>query len=139
MDDEYEGWEDLEIRGPCMKAWQQRGKQAEESAETPTRLLAEKVQEKPPLRSQRRPTSLWKQIIPFSEPNKTHQTPRPSKVSFLPPHPSPPTDSLTWHDSEITGHAPTDPLDDGYGINGIGFRPTPAMAYAGSRNGRSRF
>ncbi|PGH12383.1 hypothetical protein AJ79_04331 [Helicocarpus griseus UAMH5409] len=36
---------------------------------------------------------------------------------------------LTWHDSEITGYAPTDPNDDGYGINGIGFKPTAAVAW----------
>ncbi|OJD16668.1 hypothetical protein AJ78_03178 [Emergomyces pasteurianus Ep9510] len=36
---------------------------------------------------------------------------------------------LTWHDSEITGYAPTDPNDDGYGINGIGFKPTAAIAW----------
>ncbi|KAG9244112.1 hypothetical protein BJ878DRAFT_534781 [Calycina marina] len=36
----------------------------------------------------------------------------------------------TWHDDEITGHRPTDPDDDGEGINGIGFKPTPAIAYA---------
>lgn len=45
----------------------------------------------------------------------------------------PPPESLTWHDSEITGHQPDDPHDDGYGINGIGFRPTPAIAYARSQ------
>ncbi|PYH63564.1 uncharacterized protein BO88DRAFT_409114 [Aspergillus vadensis CBS 113365] len=39
---------------------------------------------------------------------------------------------LTWHDSEITGHNPTDPTDDGYGLNGIGFKPTAAMAWARS-------
>lgn len=38
--------------------------------------------------------------------------------------------ALTWHDDEITGHDPDDPDDDGEGINGIGFRPTPAEAYA---------
>lgn len=38
-----------------------------------------------------------------------------------------------WHDSEITGHDPTDPNDDGYGINGIGFRPTPALAWSRSQ------
>jgi hypothetical protein len=37
--------------------------------------------------------------------------------------------SLTWQDSEITGHLLLDPDDDGEGINGIGFRPTPAMAF----------
>ncbi|KKZ59832.1 hypothetical protein EMCG_05361 [[Emmonsia] crescens] len=36
---------------------------------------------------------------------------------------------LTWRDSEITGCAPTDPTDDGYGINGIGFKPTAAIAW----------
>ncbi|KAK5056100.1 hypothetical protein LTR84_012653 [Exophiala bonariae] len=39
-----------------------------------------------------------------------------------------------WHDSEITGHDPTDPTDDGYGINGIGFRPTPALAWSRSQH-----
>ncbi|KAA8566667.1 hypothetical protein EYC84_009204 [Monilinia fructicola] len=38
--------------------------------------------------------------------------------------------ALTWHDDEITGYKPDDPDDDGEGINGIGFRPTPAIAYA---------
>jgi hypothetical protein len=37
-----------------------------------------------------------------------------------------------WADSEITGHLGEDPEDDGYGINGIGFKPTPAMAAARS-------
>lgn len=38
--------------------------------------------------------------------------------------------ALTWHDDEITGYKPDDPDDDGEGINGVGFRPTPAIAYA---------
>jgi hypothetical protein len=38
-----------------------------------------------------------------------------------------------WHDSEITGHDPDDPEDDGYGINGIGFRPTAAIAWTRSQ------
>ncbi|KAJ5156023.1 hypothetical protein N7492_008826 [Penicillium capsulatum] len=42
-------------------------------------------------------------------------------------------DPFTWHDSEITGHNPTDPTDDGYGINGVGFKPTAAMAWARSQ------
>jgi len=37
---------------------------------------------------------------------------------------------MTWHDDEITGHDPNDPDDDGEGINGIGFKPTPAEAYS---------
>lgn len=41
--------------------------------------------------------------------------------------------SMTWQDSEITGHEiDTTSGDDGEGINGIGFRPTPAMAAARS-------
>lgn len=38
--------------------------------------------------------------------------------------------SLTWHDHEITIYDPDDSDDDGTGINGIGFKPTPAIAYA---------
>ncbi|KAK4215558.1 hypothetical protein QBC37DRAFT_121596 [Rhypophila decipiens] len=38
--------------------------------------------------------------------------------------------SLTWHDDEITIYDPDDSDDDGTGINGIGFKPTPAIAYA---------
>jgi hypothetical protein len=46
--------------------------------------------------------------------------------------------ALTWHDDEITGHDPTDPDDDGEGINGIGFRPTPAEAYARAQKRRQQ-
>jgi hypothetical protein len=39
--------------------------------------------------------------------------------------------ALTWQDDEITGHElDLSGGDDGEGINGIGFRPTPAIAYA---------
>ncbi|KAI9724974.1 MAG: hypothetical protein M1812_000250 [Candelaria pacifica] len=43
---------------------------------------------------------------------------------------SPDPDSLTWREEEITGHKPDDPDDDGYGLNCVGFKPTPAIAYA---------
>ena len=43
-----------------------------------------------------------------------------------------------WHESEITGHDPDDPNDDGEGINGIGFKPTPAIAWARSRKRQSQ-
>jgi hypothetical protein len=52
-----------------------------------------------------------------------------------------PTSALTWHDSEITGHLAdpsTDPDDDGTGLNGIGFKPTPAIAYARSQKRRQQ-
>jgi len=43
--------------------------------------------------------------------------------------------ALTWQDDEITGHDidTTSVDDDGEGINGIGFKPTPAIAYARSQ------
>ncbi|PGH18660.1 hypothetical protein AJ80_04408 [Polytolypa hystricis UAMH7299] len=59
---------------------------------------------------------------PRQKPNKTR-----SKSPPLAGHPE--ENPLTWHDSEITGYNPEDPDDDGYGINGIGFRPTAAMAW----------
>ncbi|EPE35728.1 hypothetical protein GLAREA_05065 [Glarea lozoyensis ATCC 20868] len=44
----------------------------------------------------------------------------------------------TWHDDEITGHDPSDPEDDGEGINGIGFKPTAAEAYARAQKRKSQ-
>jgi hypothetical protein len=38
--------------------------------------------------------------------------------------------ALTWREDEITIYDPDDEDDDGTGINGVGFRPTPAMAHA---------
>jgi hypothetical protein len=59
---------------------------------------------------------------------------RPRAHSRSPPLDGNPEDNpMTWHESEITGHNPTDPNDDGYGINGIGFKPTPAIAWARSQ------
>lgn len=75
------------------------------------------------------PSSEAIQDSSLTPPNPLKQ-PAPAKDQTCAPRSPPPADSLTWQDSEITGHAPTDPLDDGYGINGIGFRPTPAVAYA---------
>jgi hypothetical protein len=46
--------------------------------------------------------------------------------------------ALTWHDDEITGHNPSDPEDDGEGINGIGFKPTPAEARARTERRRQQ-
>ncbi|KAI1344492.1 hypothetical protein F5Y15DRAFT_113251 [Xylariaceae sp. FL0016] len=37
--------------------------------------------------------------------------------------------ALTWHEDEITVYDPDDKDDDGTGINGIGFKPTAAVAY----------
>ncbi len=38
--------------------------------------------------------------------------------------------NLWWQPAEITGQDLDDPNDDGYGINGIGFVPTPAVTRA---------
>ncbi|KAH7393994.1 hypothetical protein DE146DRAFT_114202 [Phaeosphaeria sp. MPI-PUGE-AT-0046c] len=67
---------------------------------------------------------------------RSSSQPRPMKRS-----PSPSLSALTWHDSEITGHLAdpsTDPDDDGTGLNGVGFRPTPAIAYARSQKRRQQ-
>lgn len=37
--------------------------------------------------------------------------------------------ALTWHEDEITVYDADDKDDDGTGLNGIGFKPTPAIAY----------
>lgn len=78
---------------------------------------------------------------PTKKQKKSHSSPRRKQNSLTPPKMrkprlSPPLtssameDPFTWHDDEITGHDPTDPSDDGYGINGIGFKPTAAIAWA---------
>ena len=38
--------------------------------------------------------------------------------------------ALTWHEDEITIYDPNDADDDGTGINGVGFKPSPALAHA---------
>lgn len=38
--------------------------------------------------------------------------------------------ALTWQEDEITIYDPEDKDDDGTGVNGIGFKPTPALAHA---------
>ncbi|KAL8771721.1 MAG: hypothetical protein Q9209_002912 [Squamulea sp. 1 TL-2023] len=74
---------------------------------------------------------------PTSLPLEIPETPRLKPTTMLSPAPSPiprckspPALNLWWADAEITGHDPKDPADDGYGINGVGFIPTPAMASA---------
>ncbi|KAI4143747.1 MAG: hypothetical protein L6R39_004465 [Caloplaca ligustica] len=74
---------------------------------------------------------------PKDLPLEIPETPRLQPTTTLSPVPSPiprskspPPQNLWWADTEITGHDPTDPADDGYGINGVGFLPTPAMASA---------
>lgn len=68
-------------------------------------------------------------------PATTFQPPESSSFSSTS---SPSLNEMTWQDSEITGHLALDPDDDGYGVNGIGFRPTPAIAYARSQRRRQQ-
>ncbi|KAI9822487.1 MAG: hypothetical protein M1827_000206 [Pycnora praestabilis] len=65
-----------------------------------------------------------------SRPKARRKSPPPP--AFTVTHPE--LDSLTWHENEITGHDPNDPEDTGEGLNGIGFKPTPAMAYNRSQH-----
>ncbi|KAL1959790.1 hypothetical protein VTO42DRAFT_935 [Malbranchea cinnamomea] len=65
---------------------------------------------------------------------KQHSHPTPKKRKKSPPlRNTLDINPLTWHESEITGHNPTDPADDGYGINGVGFKPTAAIAWERSQ------
>ena len=57
---------------------------------------------------------------------------RPLRYSRSPPLEGEINDNF-WHDNEITGHQLTDPADDGYGLNGLGFMPTAAMAWSRSQ------
>ncbi|KAF2760708.1 hypothetical protein EJ05DRAFT_240460 [Pseudovirgaria hyperparasitica] len=72
---------------------------------------------------------------PPSHPQDDRLNPIPIPPSNTPPpkqrSPSPvPVLNFFWRDSEITGHLGEDPEDDGVGINGVGFRPTPQIAQA---------
>jgi len=68
-----------------------------------------------------------RRVLAKPKPKRKQSPPSPSKEvsTKLDPH--------TWQEHEITGHLMQDPDDDGTGINGIGFRPTPAIAYERSQ------
>ena len=69
-------------------------------------------------------------------PSQGQETPRPKSPSLK--SGSGEVSDQYWHESEITGHDPDDPDDDGYGINGIGFKPTSAMAAARTQRRRQQ-
>jgi hypothetical protein len=118
----------------------------------PTREIPETPQSQPrilpDIASFTQPTAFVSSPDPMSsqQSTKTYQKPRTQNWSSSHPRPlhkslSPSPSALTWHDSEITGHLAdpsTDPDDDGTGLNGIGFKPTPAMAYARSQRRRQQ-
>ncbi|KAJ5960555.1 uncharacterized protein N7479_007705 [Penicillium vulpinum] len=76
-----------------------------------------------------------KKSATFSRKHLNPSSPSKRKQRLSPPLADTPAeeDPLVWHDSEITGHNPSDPTDDGYGINGIGFKPTASIAWERSR------
>ncbi|CAE7176588.1 hypothetical protein PTTW11_06020 [Pyrenophora teres f. teres] len=82
-------------------------------------------------------TTMTMQQKPRTVNRSSSSRPRPRTRSPSPP----PLSALTWQDNEITGHLAdpaTDPDDDGTGLNGIGFKPTPALAYARSQKRRQQ-
>lgn len=86
------------------------------SSNRPIEALRQKSRKRagtPPLTAQRNKTG-----------SNTHSGDVPSEIV------DPVRAALTWHDDEITVYDPDDEDDDGVGINGIGFKPTPAIAYA---------
>ena len=80
------------------------------------------------------------EFIPASPSARTRNRPvRPSRAKSPPPTSVSSTQSdLVWTAAEITGHDPDDPADDGRGVNGIGFRPTPAIAQARAQKRRQQ-
>jgi hypothetical protein len=78
--------------------------------------------------SRKKPETFTRKTLNPSSPSKR-------KRRLSPPLAGTPSeeDPLVWHDSEITGHNPSDPTDDGYGINGIGFKPTASIAWERSQ------
>ncbi|KAK1776658.1 hypothetical protein QBC45DRAFT_212313 [Copromyces sp. CBS 386.78] len=85
------------------------------------------------------PTSLSSEAAAAQKPRKWQKSPplqsqpAASTSTFSPTSPTitdPLRASLTWQDSEITVYDPDDSDDDGTGINGIGFKPTPEMEHA---------
>lgn len=92
-----------------------------------------KYKKGPPMRTKSPPIPDGKAVWIDSPPNRPHLSNAPELVDMMKRDDSsgrPDTElsSLHWDDSEITGHDPSDPEDDGEGINGIGFKPTAAMA-----------
>lgn len=88
-------------------------------------------------------------LFPVSVSHRSAQSPAPQVVKPTPKRmksPPPPARSprssdlqstpnlLTWQEFEITGYDINGPDDDGEGINGLGFKPTPTMAYARSQD-----
>lgn len=68
--------------------------------------------------------------IPVGSPCLKSGAPTPPQLSARPLTAWPISPKLWWQPAEISGLSHNDPADDGYGIKGIGFIPTPAVANA---------
>ncbi|KAH8727182.1 hypothetical protein GQ44DRAFT_704639 [Phaeosphaeriaceae sp. PMI808] len=120
---------------------------AREIPETP-QFLQPRIMTDIAIRSFAQPTAFVSSPSPISMQQSTKISQKPRTQNRFSSHPrplqrspSPPPSALTWHDDEITGHLAdpsTDPDDDGTGLNGIGFKPTPALAYARSQKRRQQ-
>lgn len=67
--------------------------------------------------------------------NATSRSPPPlpstsSELSSADSSPEAFRSQLWWQDSEITGHTPSDPDEDNYGVNGVGYQKTRSEAAA---------
>lgn len=68
--------------------------------------------------------------MPVDPPCPELSPPSPRQLSPCQTNPWPISPNLWWQPAEITGIDHNDAADDGYGINGIGFLPTSAVANA---------
>jgi hypothetical protein len=108
--------------------------------------MATEIPETPQQLSNGETSHALSKMVTLSQPEPVAFTSSPTKNRNQKPRPRnkspPPTPSaLTWQDHEITGHLAdpsTDPDDDGTGINGIGFKPTPAIAWARAEKRRQQ-
>lgn len=116
-------------RKRTVRAYEFEAQQGKEIPETPAQAVDDGVRS---LRRSRSPTST-KDAANGGRMARSPSPPAPHVASSSTPgsYDSPPPSPFHWHHSEITGHLPNDdPDDDGRGINGIGFRPTAAVAHA---------
>lgn len=65
---------------------------------------------------------------PLEQELEVPETPR-LKPTLLPAVNDKDGERLWWNEAEITGHDPKDPMDDGEGINGVGFLPVSTCPF----------
>jgi hypothetical protein len=93
------------------------------SPSKPDNRTASQPSPSPPTKADSKPAS----PPPSQQPATTSTSPSSEASTTSPPDFRA---SLTWQEEEITIYDPEDSDDDGTGINGIGFKPTAAVAYA---------